>query len=414
MARPPNSRVHYGWIVVAVCIPVIMINAGVRSAPGAWQATMEADTGWSKATLSFSAAVGLVLFGLGGPVAGSFIARFGVRAMAAASLFFSGVSLLLTSQVHSPLQLYVVFGVLSGISTGLVASVLGATVASRWFVTRRGLVIGIFGASTSAGLLVFVKLLNGLGQSQGWRSAAVILAMIAFGALPLVLFIAERPSDRGLDALGAVPGSPPPPAADSAILRTAVRSLDFWLLAGTFFVCGATSNGLIGQHFISHALDHGFTQSYASSALALMGVFNFLGTLASGWLTDRYDPRKLLVGFYGFRALSLFVLPAVHDSLGILAFSVLFGFDYIATVPPTIALCADRFGRQNIALIYGWVFAAHQIGAAASAWITGVSRDALESYDAAFIVAGFIALAAGLLAMRVGAPRRTAVIPVGA
>jgi predicted MFS family arabinose efflux permease len=187
-------------------------------------------------------------------------------------------------------------------------------------------------------------------------------------------------------------------------MRTAVRSADFWFLASTFFVCGATSNGLIGQHFISHAVDHGFTAVAASGALAVMGAFNFVGTILSGWLTDRRDPRKLLLIYYGFRGVSLLFLPFVHDSVGILAFSVLFGLDYIATVPPTVALCADRFGRRNVGIVYGWVFAAHQFGAAVSAWVAGIVRENVGDYAAAFVAAGWIAIIAGFAVLAIRRP----------
>jgi predicted MFS family arabinose efflux permease len=197
-------------------------------------------------------------------------------------------------------------------------------------------------------------------------------------------------------------------------MRRAVRSADFWFLAITFFVCGATSNGLIGQHFISHAVDHGFTAVAASGALAVMGGFNFAGTLLSGWLTDRWDPRRLLLAYYGFRGVSLLFLPFVNDSLGIVAFSVLFGLDYIATVPPTVMLVADTFGRRNVGVVYGWVFASHQLGAAVAAWGAGLVRDNVGDYTPAFVAAGWIAIVAGFMALRIGRPRRIEAAPAGA
>lgn len=182
-------------------------------------------------------------------------------------------------------------------------------------------------------------------------------------------------------------------------MRRALRSPDFWLLAVTFYICNATSNGLVGQHFIPHAVDHGFTQVAAAKALALMGAFNFVGTIASGWLTDRYDPRRLLLIYYSFRGVSLLFLPFIHDTLGVVAFSVLFGLDYIATVPPTIALAADTFGRRNVGVVYGWVFCAHMIGAAVAAWAAGLDRDSFGDYVLAFYLAGAMAVLAGLMAL---------------
>ena len=399
--KESRERLYYGWIIVAVTALVLIVTAGVRSAPGAFLLEMERDTGWSKAVLSFATALGLVLFGLGGPISGTLMNRFGVKRVTLASLVITAAAMILSSRVSTTWQLDLFFGLLSGLGTGLVASVLGATVATRWFVKQRGLVTGIFGASTSAGQLVFFPLLTWLAVSIGWRESAVILAVIALVILvPVIAFMRDDPSDLKLRPYGSsedVPTAPPKP--DPKIMSRAIRSMDFWLLAATFFVCGATSNGLIGQHFIPHAVDHGFTQPVAAGALALMGAFNFVGTIASGWLTDRYDPRRLLMIYYGFRGLSLLFLPFMHDGMGIVIFAVLFGLDYIATVPPTVALTADTFGRRNVGVVYGWVFASHQLGAATAAWVTGIARDALGSYGLAFLVAGSIAVAAALLSL---------------
>ena len=397
-----QNKLFYGWVVVGVTALVLIITAGVRSAPGAWLLEMQRDTGWDKGTLSFATALGLVLFGLGGPISGGLMNRFGVRNVALASLALTALSMVLSSRLTSTLELDLFFGLLSGLGTGLVASVLGATVANRWFIKSRGLVVGIFGASTSAGQLVFFPLLTTLAVTTGWRSSALLLAGIAVAVLvPVLFFMRDKPEDVGQRAFGA--GDAPTVAVTSepGIMRKALRSLDFWLLAVTFYVCGATSNGLIGQHFIPHAVDHGFTQQVAAGYLALMGAFNFVGTIASGWLTDRYDPRKLLMVYYGFRGVSLLFLPLVHDHLSVVAFAVLFGLDYIATVPPTVALTADTFGRRNVGVVYGWIFAAHQLGAAVAAYVTGVARDRIGDYGLAFVVAGIVAIAAGLLSLGV-------------
>jgi len=316
-------------------------------------------------------------------------------------LLLSSGSMLLSSIVQSQWQLNLFFGFMSGMATGLVASVLGATIASRWFVKNRGLVIGMMGAAVSAGQLIFFPLLTAWAVSMGWRPAALILAGIcAAFILPVLLFMRDDPSQLGLRALGDedLPDAPKP-QPDPNIMQRALKSPDFWLLAVTFYICGATSNGLVGQHFIPHAVDHGFTELNAANALALMGAFNFVGTIASGWLTDRYDPRKLLLIYYGFRGVSLLFVPFIHDYVGIVAFAVLFGLDYIATVPPTIALAADTFGRWNVGVVYGWVFAAHQVGAAVAAWSAGLIRDSFGDYAIAFFFAGAIAILGGLMAL---------------
>lgn len=400
------SRVFYGWVVVAVTVLVVLVTAGVRSAPGAFILTMTDEPGWSTASVSFAAAVGLVVFGLAGPVSAWLMGRIGVRNVVLLSLAITTVSLVITSVVREIWQLTLSFGFLSGLGTGLVASVLGPTVATRWFVRHRGLVTGILGASNSTGQLIFFPFLTALAVFADWRLAALVLAGLSVAlVVPVLLWIRNDPADVGARPLGVAAGriaATPPP--DRGVMRRAVRTSDFWFLAGTFFVCGATSNGIVGQHFIPHAVDHGFTAVAASSALALMGVFNFLGTIASGWLTDRWDPRRLLLAYYGFRGISLLLVPFIHDTLSIAAFAVLFGLDYIATVPPTVALVADRFGRHNVGVVYGWVFAAHMLGAAIAAWAAGIVRENVGDYAAAFVAAGWIAIVAGFAALAIRRP----------
>jgi len=393
----------YGWVVVAVTSIVVLVTAGIRAAPGAFLLSMTGEPGWSTASVSFAAAAGLIVFGLAGPISGSLMGRIGVKNVVLLSLVVTGASLLAASLSREIWQLTLLFGVLSGLGTGLVASVLGPTVATRWFVKDRGLVVGIFGASNSAGQLIFFPFLTGLAVAAGWRAGAVILGLGALALLiPAFIWLKDDPADVGARPRGAKDGEihhirPP----DRGVMRRAVRNSDFWFLAGTFFICGATSNGLVGQHFIPHAVDHGFTPVAASTALAVMGVFNFIGTIASGWLTDRVDPRKLLLVYYAFRGVSLLLLPFVHDTLSIGAFAILFGLDYIATVPPTVALVADRFGQHNVGVVYGWVFAAHMFGAAIAAWVAGIVRENVGDYAAAFVAAGWVAIVAGFAALAI-------------
>lgn len=408
----------YGWVVVAVAAIVVIVTAGVRSAPGAFLLTMTEEPEWSTATVSFAAAIGLIAFGLSGPLSGWLMGRIGVRNVVLLSLVVTSLSLFATSMVREIWQLTLVFGLISGIGTGLVASVLGPTVATRWFVRHRGLVTGILGASNSTGQLIFFPLLTALAVTTGWRAGAIVLAVLAMALiLPVLVWVRDDPADVGARPLGVAKGelvhTPPP---DRGVMHRAVRTSDFWFLAGTFFVCGATSNGLVGQHFIPHAVDHGFTAIAASTALAVMGVFNFVGTIASGWLTDRWDPRKLLLIYYSLRGVSLFFVPFIHDTMTIAAFAILFGLDYIATVPPTVALVADRFGRHNVGIVYGWVFAAHMLGAAIAAWAAGVVREGVGDYAAAFVAAGWIAIIAGFAALGIrrsepGSPPTASPVP---
>jgi len=401
-----RRALFYGWIVVAVTAVVTLVTAGVRAAPGALLLPMTQEPGWSTASVSLAAAAGLIAYGLSGPLSGWLMSRIGVRNVVLLSLIVTGGSLLASALVREIWQLTLVFGVFAGLGSGLVASVLGATVATRWFVRRRGVVTGLLGASTSAGQLVFFPLLTSVAVASGWRIATVGLGVLALILLPIVVvWFRSDPADIGARPLGVTDGTVHAiRPADPGIMRRAIRTSDFWFLAGTFFICGATSNGLVGQHFIPHAVDHGFTPVAASEALAVMGVFNFVGTIASGWLTDRWDQRRLLLIYYGFRGMSLLYLPFIHDTVSIGGFAILFGLDYIATVPPTVALVADRFGRHNVGVVYGWVFAAHMFGAAIAAWVAGVVREHVGDYAAAFVAAGWIAIIAGFAALAI---RRT-------
>jgi MFS family permease len=330
--------------------------------------------------------------------------RFGPRRTMLLGMVLVGASMLLSARMTALWELYLFFGVASGFGTGMASAVLGAAVANRWFVARRGLVVGLFGASTSAGQLIFILLLAWLAGTLGWRTSTLALGGAALALLlPIALLMRDDPADAGLRPYG-VPADAPPaprPTPDAGVMSRALRSPTFWLLCATFFVCGATSNGLIGVHFIPHAVDHGIGQVVAAGTLSIMGMFNFVGTIGSGWLTDRYDPRKLLLIYYGFRGLSLFLLPYTTNQTGLLVFAVLFGLDYIATVPPTTALVADTFGRRNVGTVFGWVFFSHQVGAAAAAWLSGVARASLGDYAATFLVGGALALTAAVLAMRI-------------
>ena len=346
--------------------------------------------------------IGLLLYGLW-LVLRRLIDRFGPRRVATIGMAIIAGGMALSATARTSVQLHLFFGVLSGVGTGLIGSVLGATIANRWFVKRRGLVIGLFGVATSAGQLVFLPLLASLTVSQGWRTTSTWIALGGrSGCDSGCLVRAQRSGGTWASSLRwrqARPASVPGPASDGR----AVRNPNFWLLVGTFGICGLTSNGIVGTHFIAHAVEHGFTETVAAGTLAVMGAFNFVGTIASGWLTDRVDPRRLLLVYYGFRGVSLFLIPALHDRLGLAAFAVLFGLDYIATVPPTVALAADTFGRQNVGTVYGWVFAAHQGGAAIAAWAGGYIREQVGDDGPAFLGAGVAAVLAGMAVLATAA-----------
>ncbi len=399
-----NRRFHYGWVVVSVSILLSLLMWGIRSAPSVLIKPLEADMGWSRAEISAAVAIGLIMTGFSAIGGGVMIDRVSMRAVMIAIVILGGSSVMLASRMTELWHMTLLWGILVGMATGI-SGVLGASLAARWFTERRGLVQGLLGAGTSAGQLIFLPVMTWLVVAYGWREATLVLGIAAFAFLPIILlFMRDNPSDVGLLPYGATEEQPTfarPPLG--FVLKRVVRVPDFWLLAGSFFVCGATSNGLIGQHFQAHALDHGMTAYAASTAFAVMGGLNFVGVLASGILTDRHDPRRLLMIYYTFRGVSLFFLPLLTDLglTGLTFFAVLYGLDWIATVPPTMSLCAQLFGRRNVGTVYGFVFGAHQFGAAMAAFGAGYMHDALGDYTWAFLSGGVLCLIGGMLAMRI-------------
>jgi MFS family permease len=414
-SRVLRGDFFYGWVIVGITVVVLIGAAGIRSAAGVMILPMQGETGWALSTISLSVSLGLLLFGFTGPFSGALMERFGLRNMVLVGLLMIAASMIVSARMTTQWELFLFWGILSGVGSGLIGTVLGATVASRWFVANRGLVVGIFGAATSAGQLIFLPLLMQLVLSLGWRTTTLILAGIMLALLlPVFLVLRDDPADVGLRPYGAPADMPPaaslPKVGMLATMQQATRTPEFWLLASTFFVCGFTSTGLIGTHLIPYAVDCGIAEITAAGMLALMGAMNFIGTITSGWLTDRYDPRKLLAIYYSFRGLSLLLLPWINTPAGLAFFAVLFGLDYIATVPPTVSLVADTFGRRQVGIVYGWVFCAHQVGAALAAWLGGVTREVLGGYGVAFFAAGVLAVLAGLLALRI--QRRALLMPV--
>lgn len=403
-----THRLHYAWIVSAITFTVLLVAAGVRTAPGVFIKPLEAEFGWSRGSISLAVAVSLIAFGLGGPIAGGLTDRFGPRRVMLAGLSLIAVGLAPLLALRSLWQLHLFWGIITGIGTGAIATVLGATVAHRWFKTHRGLMIGLFGAASSAGQLVFLPGLMALTSSSGWRTAigALVGTMLVL-LIPVMLWMKDRPQDIGTLPVGddgtAGTGVVAAGVAGTSVAE-AVRTRDFWLLAGSFFICGYTSNGLVGTHLLPHAVEHGFTEVAAASALGLMGMMNVVGTLASGWLTDRYDNRKLLAVYYGFRAIAIAALPFIVEFQGLLIFAVLYGLDWIATVPPTVNLTAQRFGKTSLGTIFGWIFCAHMFGAAIAAYAGGFFHDLLGDYNLIFLsaaVLGFIAVGLSITITRI-------------
>jgi MFS family permease len=418
-----RRRPHYAWIVAAVGLVTLITSSGFRSTTGILIVPLQTEFGWSRATISFAVAINLVIYGLGGPFAAAFVEKYGMRRVITVAVLGIALGAGLSTRMNAPWQLDILWGVVNAAATGAISVPLGAMIANRWFARRRGLIIGLLTASNASGQLIFLPLLAWIVTQWGWRYAAGTAATVALVVvLPLVLlFIRDRPSDLGLAPYGSTELEPPPvvtgnPFASAVrTLGTVRRSRAFWLLAGSFFICGASTNGLIGTHLIPAAMDHGFGEVAAASLLATIGVFDLVGTLASGWLTDRYDPRLLLAWYYGLRGLSLLALPYVFGSprFGLILFVVFYGLDWVATVPPTVALTAEIFGRESVGVVFGWIFAAHMAGAAAAAWGAGAARTSFGGYGWAFGTLGLFCLfAVGLVTQIRRGPELVTPVPV--
>jgi len=410
-ARLAATRFHYAWVVAAVTFLTLLGASGFRSTPGVLIAPLNQEFGWSPAVVSFAVSINLILFGLSGPFAAALTERFGLRRVVTIALLCIAAGSALTTLMRAPWQLDLLWGVVVGAGTGMMASVFAATVANRWFVRRRGTVLGILTAASATGQLVFLPLLARLVVHVGWRFAALAVAGGALLVAPLVaLFMRNTPRDLGLLPYGATGEEAAPPRRGNPIaltfggLRVGVRSRDFWLLAGSFFICGATTNGLIGTHLIPASMDHGMSEITAAGLLAFVGIFDIIGTTLSGVLTDRYDSRWLLCWYYALRGVSLLLLPYALASshLNLFVFIVFYGLDWVATVPPTVALTTKLFGREQATVIFGWIFAAHQLGAAAAAFGAGAIRTWFGSYQLTFLAGGLFCLLAAGLVVRIG------------
>jgi predicted MFS family arabinose efflux permease len=413
MRPSASSGQRYAFVVAGVTFVALLTAAGVRSAPGVLIVPWEKAFGWDRATISGAAAVGIFLYGLTGPFAGALMQSFGIRRTIVAALGLLSLSACLSLFITERWQLYATWGVLSGLSSGCVAFVLAATIVNRWFVSNRGLMMGILSASTATGNLIFLPLLAKISE-HGWQPVAATIAVATAALIPLVLLLLpERPSDIGTEPYGALPGAPPvaqaslvnPLYAAVATLLEAARVRDFSLLFATFFICGFTTNGLIGTHLIPMCADYGIAAIDAAGLMAMMGVFDLIGTTGSGWLTDRFDPRKLLFAYYGLRGLSLIYLPFTDFTFyGLSLFAVFYGLDWIATVPPTVRLTNATFGDRAGPIVFGWIAAGHQVGAASAAYLGGALRTAQGTYIEAFFIAGAAGLLAAALALLIGHP----------
>ena len=413
-----GGRFHYGWLVVAVVFLVLLAAAGTRATPSVLMVPLEHQFGWSRATISLAISVNIALYGLMGPFAAAAMQRFGVRPTVFVALGTMATGVALSSMMRAPWQMVLIWGVMVGSATGVAALSLSATIVARWFTTHRGLAMGLLTASSATGQLVFLPFLAAIAEKFGWRPVVLVVAVAAAIVLPLVVFLLpERPADVQLRPYGEAHDAPfePPVAQRNPVkvafgeLVSASRTRDFWLLFFSFFICGASTNGYVGTHLIAMCGDYGMTEVQGASLLAVMGVFDLFGTTLSGWLSDRFNARVLLFWYYGLRGLSLMYLPHAFgiDFFGLPVFAVFYGLDWIATVQPTVRLATDVYGKERAPIVFGWVVAGHQLGAAFAAYGAGLLRASLGTYTVASMISGGLCLVASVLVLRINRGRRT-------
>ncbi|MEV8535099.1 MFS transporter [Streptomyces sp. NPDC051211] len=416
---PRTPRVHRAWFVAAVSFVTIIGAAAFSSLPGLLIEPLHEDFRWSRGTIGFAVSVNLALYGLTAPFAAALMDRFGIRKVVACALTVIAGGSVATVWMTAPWQLVLFWGVLVGLGSGSMALAFAATVTNRWFTARRGLVTGILTAAGASGQLIFLPLLSWLVEHHGWRPAAVTVSLTALAVVPFVwLLLRDHPADVGVAPYGGTYAEKPAPVPGAArravtVLFRAARTGPFWLLAGTFAICGASTNGLVRTHFVPAAHDHGMPVTAAAGLLAVIGVFDVIGTIASGWFTDRFEARRLLAVYYALRGVSLLFLPmllapSVHPPM--VFFIIFYGLDWVATVPPTIALCREHYGEDS-AIVFGWVLASHQVGAAVVAFLGGMARDTFGSYDVVWYASGALCAMAALMAMVI---RRRPAVPTPA
>jgi MFS family permease len=413
-----RRRIHPAWIVAGVAFLALVGAAGFRSAPSALILPLESEFGWSRSELSIAVSVNILLYGLTAPFAAALMERFGVRRVTSVALLAIAAGAALSVFVTQSWMLLLTWGVLIGLGTGSMALVFAAIIADRWFVRNRGLVIGILTAGSATGQLIFLPIVAGLAAETSWRLASLVIAGIALAVVPIVaIFLRNSPSDLNVTPYGSPADAVPTPPITSGVnpalralqvLRRAAKVRTFWALVAGFAICGATTNGLIGTHFIPAAHDHGMAEVTAAGLLAVVGIFDVVGTIASGWLTDRVDPRILLAIYYAGRGVSLLILPFLLSATvrpPIILFVIIYGLDWVATVPPTAALCREVFGADG-SVVYGWVFASHQVGAAIAAVAAGVLRDTAGEYTWAWFGAAGLCVVAAVVSAGVSRRRR--------
>ena len=410
-----KHRFHYAWMVIAVTFLIMLVTAGIRATPSVMMVPLEQGLGWSRTTISMALAINLALFGLMGPFAAAAMQRFGMRRTVLAALTVLAIAVALSGRMHAAWQMVLIWGVLVGSATGATSSTLGAVVVNRWFSQHRGLAMGILTASSATGQLAFLPLMAWVAEHRGWQTLVLLVALAAAIVLPIVaLLLPEKPSAIGLRRLGeaddaaadAAQSNANPIVIAFAALKKASTFGDFWLLFFTFFICGASTNGYIGTHFIAMCGDYGLSEVRGAGMLAMMGVCDLFGTTLSGWLSDRFNNRVLLFWYYGLRGLALIFLPFAfgYQYFGLPLFGLFYGLDWIATVPPTVRLTTDVFGSRDAPVVFGWVVAGHQLGAAFAALGAGMLRSTLGTYTMATMISGGLCVVGAMLVLRINRP----------
>ena len=407
-----RSRVNYAWIVVAVIFLVLLAAAGIRATPSVLILPLEHEFGWSRTTISMVISLNIALYGLIGPFSAAAMQRYGLRPMVLGALALLAVGTFASTMMSMPWHMMLAWGVLVGAGSGVAANTLAATIVGRWFEARRGLAMGLLTASAATGQMVFLPLMAYMVDHVGWRAVAFMVAAIAALAIPLVaLLLPERPQDIGLSTYGsnapilaeARVETKNPLTIAFAALGKAMRIRDFWLLFFSFFICGMSTNGYIGSHFIAMCGDFGILAVGGASILATMGMLDLIGTTLSGWLSDRFNARVLLFWYYGLRGIALIFLPHAFGLAyyGLPIFAVIYGLDWIATVPPTVRLANDVFGKLAAPIVFGWIVAGHQLGAASATMLAGYLRNSLGSYNLSSMLMGAACLVAAVMVLRI-------------
>ncbi|HSY29848.1 MAG TPA: MFS transporter [Burkholderiaceae bacterium] len=407
-----RTRFSYAWIVVAIIFLVLLAAAGIRATPSVLILPLEHEFGWSRTTISMVISLNIALYGLIGPFSAAAMQRYGIRPLVLGALALLALGTFVSTMMSMPWHMMLAWGILVGAGSGVAANTLAATIVGRWFETRRGLAMGLLTASSATGQMVFLPLMAYMVDHYGWRSVAFLVSTVAALAIPLVaIFLPERPQDIGLQTYGTVGDAPPEVRAETknplaiafSALGRAIKIRDFWLLFFSFFICGMSTNGYIGSHFIAMCGDYGILAVGGAGILASMGILDLIGTTLSGWLSDRFNARVLLFWYYGMRGIALIFLPHAFGLAyyGLPIFAIIYGLDWIATVPPTVRLANDVFGRLAAPIIFGWIVAGHQLGAAFATMLAGYLRNSLGSYNLSSMLMGAACIVAAIMVLRI-------------